>query len=74
MNEVSPNKRTVRAMVRRWRKDEARLEELFGAGSDEFSDVTEMLRNIGTAIAYAQGYVNAHDANGEFETSKEAKP
>lgn len=51
--------RAVRAMLRRWKKDEARLEKLCG-GPVIVEDLTtegEILRNIGTAIAYAERFL-----------------
>ncbi len=44
-------------MLQRWKRDERRLEELFGVDGEEFSDETEMQRNIGSAIAYAGAFV-----------------
>lgn len=46
----------ITAMLSRWRRDEARLEKMFNGG-EEFSDGTEILRNLGTAIAYANGWL-----------------
>lgn len=54
------NRRTVRAMLRRWIDDEARLMDMVG-GPVTTEDLTypgEVLRNLGTAIANAQAYVN----------------
>ncbi len=50
-------RRTINAMMCRWLQDEARLKELFGVDGEEFSDETEMQRNIGSAIAYAGALV-----------------
>ncbi len=50
-------RRTINAMLQRWKRDERRLEELFGVDGEEFSDETEMQRNIGSAIAYAGAFV-----------------
>lgn len=53
-------RRSVKAMVRRWRDDEARLIDLFGeiGGEKDYTDSAEMLRNLGSAIAYADGYLS----------------
>jgi len=51
-------RRTLRAMLARWRQDEKRFAEIFGERGPEFSDETEIQRNLGTAITYAQGLLN----------------
>jgi hypothetical protein len=45
-------------MARRWREDELRLQKIFAGAplQQEFSDATEMLRNLGSAIAYADSF------------------
>ena len=58
---ISAQKRAVKAMLMRWYRDEARLQELFG-GSVTTEDLTtsgEILRNLGTAIAYAELFLVA---------------
>ena len=58
---VPEQKRSVNAMLRRWRYDELRLQDLFNRGQpvdgDDFTDGGEMLRNLGTAIAYADRFL-----------------
>lgn len=51
-------RRSVRAMRDRWAHDERRLAEMFGAYEPEdFSEASEMQRNLGTAIAYANSFL-----------------
>ncbi len=54
--------RKVQAMYRRWLEDEKAFDKM-AAGKDEpeYSDVQEVLRNLGTAIAYAQAIVRKHN-------------
>lgn len=51
--------RAVRGMVHRWKRDEARLEKLCGGpvGIEDLTTEGEMLRNIGTAICYAERFL-----------------
>ena len=49
-------KRKVKAMYRRWLDDEKLLDEMANRPEPEFSHLSEILRNLGTAIAYAQAY------------------
>jgi hypothetical protein len=51
-------KQKMKAMYRRWLKDEELLDEIAERPEPEFSDMQEILRNLGSAIAYAQAYVN----------------
>jgi hypothetical protein len=51
-------KRKVKAMFRRWLEDEKLLDEIAQRPEPQFSDLSEVLRNLGSAIAYAQAYVN----------------
>lgn len=48
--------RKIKAIYRRWLEDEKFFDEI--ADGREFSDTTEVLRNLGGAIAYAQAMVN----------------
>lgn len=52
-------KRLVSAMVRRWRRDEAAIQKLAATDEPEFSDVAEIARNLGTAIAHADSFLTA---------------
>lgn len=54
-------RRSVRAMLRRWRDDEARLVDMFNGPVevDDFADSGEIMRNLGSAIAAAQAFVNS---------------
>lgn len=50
-------KRRVRAIYRRWLEDEKFFDTIAQHPEPQYSDVQEVLRNLGTAIAYAQAYV-----------------
>ncbi len=50
--------RKIKAMYRRWLQDEKFLDSIADP-LFQYSDTMEMLRNLGTAIAYGQAYVNA---------------
>ncbi len=58
---VPLQRRSVQAMARRWRDDEARLQDLFNRGqpvdTDDLTDPGEMLRNLGSAIAHADAFL-----------------
>ena len=54
--------RRVKAIYRRWLEDEKFFEEISVRPESEFGDVQEVLRNLGSAIAYAQAYVNKRTA------------
>lgn len=47
-------RRKVKSIYRRWMEDELFFDELASDPDREFSDVTEVLRNLGSAIASAQ--------------------
>jgi len=49
--------RKVKAIYRRWLKDEKFFDEIATNPEPEFGDIQEVLRNLGSAIAYAQAYV-----------------
>ena len=46
-------RRKVKSIYRRWLEDELFFDELAAHPSDEFGDVAEVLRNLGSAIAAA---------------------
>lgn len=47
----------VKGMYRRWLEDEKMLDLIAVLPEPEFGDIQEMLRNLGSAIAYGQAYV-----------------
>ena len=47
-------RRRIKAIYRRWLKDEEFFNEIMPRPAEEFSDINEVLRNLGSAIAYAQ--------------------
>ncbi len=47
-------RKQLRAIYRRWLEDEKFFDELATRQPQEFSNATEILRNLGSAIAYAQ--------------------
>ncbi len=49
--------RKVKAIYRRWQQDEAFFDEIAVHPEPQFGDIQEVLRNLGSAIAYAQAYV-----------------
>jgi hypothetical protein len=59
---LARRKRIVKAMYRRWLEDEKILDEIAQWPEPQYSDLNEMLRNLGTAIAYAQSFVTRTDA------------
>lgn len=55
---IPEKRRAVGSMARRWQKDLVRLHALFGEYTEnDFSDDSEMQRNLGTALAYAQDFL-----------------
>lgn len=58
---IPAERRAVRSMLDRWKRDEARLQDLFNRGApvdtNDLTDAGEILRNIGTAIAYANAWL-----------------
>ena len=54
--------RKVKAIYRRWLEDEKFFDEIAVNPEPQFGDVQEVLRNLGSAIAYAQAYVTRHSA------------
>ncbi len=52
--------RKVKAIYRRWLQDEKFFDEIATNPEPEFGDIQEVLRNLGSAIAYAQAYVTQH--------------
>lgn len=59
---TATQRRQVKLIYRRWLKDEAFFDEICARPNQEFCDVTEVLRNLGSAIAYAQAMVKIKDA------------
>jgi hypothetical protein len=55
---MTGSQKIVKAMYRRWLEDEKTLNELAQRPEPQFSDMSEVMTNLGTAIAYAQAYVN----------------
>lgn len=55
--------RRVKAIRRRWLEDEKFFDEIAVNPEPEFGDVQEVLRNLGSAIAYAQAYVTRRSIN-----------
>lgn len=51
-------KRKVKAIYRRWLEDEKFFDEIAQRPDQQYSDVQEVLRNLGSAIAAAQSFVN----------------
>ncbi len=52
-------RRKIKTIYRRWLEDEKFFDEIAVRPSEEFSNVTEVLRNLGSAIAYAYAMANA---------------
>lgn len=50
--------RKIKAIYRRWLEDEKFFDAIAVRPMAEFGDVTEVLRNIGSAIAAAQAIAN----------------
>jgi len=63
--------RKIKAIYRRWLEDEKFFDEITARPMPEFGDVTEVLRNIGSAIAAAQGIVTSEIAQ-ETEVEEQA--
>lgn len=59
---IPEKRRTIAAMRDRWVLDERRLQKLFGGPvtTEDLTDGGEILRNLGTAIAYANGWLVSH--------------
>lgn len=55
-------RRRIKAIYQRWLKDERFFDEVAERPAEEFSDVVEVLRNLGSAIAYAQAMAAKRDA------------
>lgn len=55
MTEKQKAKR-VRAIADRWLRDREFFEQIAVRPEPQFGDVEEILRNLGTAIAYAEAY------------------
>lgn len=60
-------RRKVKSIYRRWMEDELFFDALAADPDKEFSDVAEVLRNLGSAIASAQamGTGRAHLSSGK---------
>jgi hypothetical protein len=54
---LAQKKRKVKAIYRRWLEDEKFFDEIASSQEPEYSDISEVLRNLGSAIAYAQRFV-----------------
>jgi hypothetical protein len=48
--------RKVKAIYRRWLEDEKFFDEIAVNPEPQFGEIQEVLRNLGSAIAYAQAY------------------
>jgi hypothetical protein len=55
-------KRKIKSIYRRWLEDEKFFAEIASRPIAEYSDVAEVLRNLGSAIAFAQAMANKTDA------------
>ena len=49
--------RKIRAIYRRWLEDEKFFDSITRQNEPQYSDNQEVLRNLGSAIAYAQAIV-----------------
>lgn len=47
-------RRKIKAIYRRWQADEKFFDEIATNPEPQYSDINEVLRNLGSAIAYAQ--------------------
>lgn len=61
MKLTAGQRRAMRRKLDRWLDDEAYFDAVKGDRS-EFSDLTEIMRNLGSAIAYLQGVLNKDKA------------
>lgn len=61
-------KRKVKAIYRRWLEDEKFFDAIAPRPDQEFSDIQEVLRNLGSAIAYAQRFVAARSDRDREQT------
>lgn len=58
-------RRKIRTIYRRWLEDEKFFDDIAERPCAEFSKVAGVLRNLGSAIAYAQAMTNqSEDVNG----------